>query len=158
MLEFINNNGVLFSGLFSIFTALVSAIVALLTNSQKNKRDSIKSLKTQISKLEENLARVKEQLSKYQNIEDLEKDIDKSDGTIYIEHLQNGKSREICAYCWETKHIKIPIVSSEMVSEYTHEQYRAAKCQCCGGECYSLSTFPEYFDIEDIESENNNLL
>lgn len=155
MLEFINNNGVLFSGLFSVFTALIAAIVALIIDSRKSKRDSVKSLKTEIAELKENLLKTQTELSQYKNIEELEKNIDKSDGTIYIEHLKNGDCREICAYCWETKHVKIPLISTETVSDHTYERYRAAKCQSCGGKCYSLSTFPEPFDSE---SETNNLL
>lgn len=151
MLELINSNGVLFSGIFGVISALIAAAVALWIDSQKNKRESVKGLKRELTEIKKELQSAQEKLSQYQNIEKQENEIDKSDGAIYRETLPNGGGREICAFCWEQKHIKIPILPESREAEYTHERYRVATCPVCGANCYSTSIFPELKVIDDMD-------
>lgn len=137
MLEFINNNGVLFSGLFSVFTALIAAIVALIIDSRKSKRDSVKSLKTEIAELKENLLKTQKELSQYKNIEELEKNIDKSVGTIYKENMKDGSTRNICGYCWEKEHLKIPLIKETYNGGFGGISYQYYKCRNCNAKHYT---------------------
>lgn len=129
MLDFINNNGVLFSGIFSIIAALITAIVAIIKDNKKNKQDTIKSLRKELDE-------TKEKLATYTSIEQQEKNIDKTTGSIYVETMPDGKKRNICGYCWENNHTKIPLV---MNSYYSEEEYRTVfygNCGVCKAACY----------------------
>ena len=95
---------------------------------EKEKNQHIKKLEEKIKALEDNL-------SKFKSIETAEKNIDKSHGTIYYEKFPDGKSREICGYCWEKEHIKIPIISRLEYNETLHQSEYWAKCQNCGHNC-----------------------
>lgn len=148
MLEFINNNEVLFSGLFGLLCALIAAAVTVIANFQKSKRESLKSLRAELATAKKEISELQEKLHQYQNIETLEEKIDKTDGEIYKEYLSNGDTREICACCWESKHIRVPLLPKEVEEEDTHERYRRAWCQVCGACCRSLSVFPEPSDYE----------
>lgn len=113
MLHFINENGVLFSGIFGIIGILLSALISVYTDKKKRKNDTIKEL-------EERLEKTENDLKKYTLIENQEKNIDKTRGTIYVETLPDGSKREICAYCWEKSRIKIPLISKSCYSEMTN--------------------------------------
>lgn len=129
MLDFINNNGVLFSGIFGLVTALVTAIIAILVDKRKAKNDTVKSLKKE-------LAETKAELEKYTTIEKMEQNIDKSMGAIYTETMSNGNKRNICGYCWEQKHVKIPLVMEEYYSENEHRTVLCGRCASCNANCY----------------------
>lgn len=113
MLDFIKNNPVLASGIFSIFSAVVSSVITALVTvrveNKKAKHSKIAKLENDIEKKEAELNTVKEQLAKYTSVEEAEKSIDKTYGAVYIERLPNDYTRCICGYCWESKHIKSPI-------------------------------------------------
>lgn len=96
MLQFINDNGVLFSGIFTVVTAPITAITSMIVNSKRSKHESIK-------KLQEQLDEEKKKLNKYIMIEEQEKFIEKKTGSIYVEILPDGSKRNICGYCWERK-------------------------------------------------------
>lgn len=151
MLELINSNGVLFSGVFGIISALIAAAVALWIDSRKTKRESVKNLKSELAEMKKELQIAQGKLSEYQDVEKQESRIDKSDGEIYREKFPDGSSREICAFCWELKHITIPLLPENRESEYTHERYRVAKCPVCESMCCSISVWPELEIIDDTE-------
>ena len=77
MLEFINNNPVLSTGVFSILSALITAIVALIIDNRKSKMDSIRILKNEVAAAKKELSEVQEKLAQYKSIERLEENIDK---------------------------------------------------------------------------------
>lgn len=113
MLEFINNNPILASGIFGLIAAVISslitAIVTIRIENKKAKQCKVVKLEKNIEEKETELKTVKEQLAKYISIEEAEKSIDKTYGAVYIERLPNESTRCICGYCWESKRIKSPI-------------------------------------------------
>lgn len=150
MLEFINNNGVLFSGVFGILTALITSIVAIIIDKRKAKNDTLKSLMKELDD-------TKKELSHYISNENAEKSIDKGIGSIYTEKLPNGGERDICGYCWEKEHIKIPIIVELRQDEYTYQQYYIGSCRSCKTQC--IENIEEGFfdkldsDASDFEGE-----
>lgn len=142
MLEFINNNGVLFSGIFSIIVALISVLVTVIRDNKKSKNDTIKSLREELEKTYKELSQTKAELISAKSIEEAEKCIDKTHGSIYYEKLPNGDSRTICGFCWEKEHIRIPIVTQIGYDEDTKIPYNCGYCYSCKTSC-----------IEDIETE-----
>lgn len=140
MLEFINNNGVLFSGMFGVITALITSIVAIIIDKRKAKKDTIKSLKKELED-------TKKELSQYIFSENAEQNIDKRTGSIYTEKLPNGGDRNICGYCWEKEHIKIPIIVNMCEEEFTYQKYYSGYCQSCKTNC-----------IENIEEDFSDKL
>lgn len=135
MLEFINNNGVLFSGIFSIIVALISIVVSVIKDNKTNKTETIRSLKKELSKKTEELEKLNTELLKANSIKNAEKNIDKTHGAIYKETLENGQERDICGYCWEKEHIKIPLAIDICYEEYTHQAYYDGYCQSCKSHC-----------------------
>ena len=153
MLEFINNNPILTSGLFGLITAIVSALITALVTLKIEKKKSEQSkeakLEEKINDLTLKLNSTNEQLSKYTNIENLEKNIEKGKGAIYTERFENGSKRHICGYCWEREHLKIPINVHLRCSEYTYEQWLSGTCHNCHVDCIE-SLEP---NIDDSEEE-----
>ena len=121
MLQFINENGVLFSGIF------LSALVSAYNDKKKSKSNTIKELKERLEKTENDL-------KKYTIIENQEKNIDKTRGAIYVETLSDGSKREICAYCWEKSRIKIPLISKSFYDEDMKITRWIYSCGNCGSE------------------------
>lgn len=143
MLEFINNNGVLFSGLFSIIVALISVIVSILKEKRASRLDTVQSLRKQLKATQDDLEETRKRLDLALSVDNAEKRIDKTHGAIYYEALPNGGTRAICGYCWEKEHIKIPIVVDLCYEEYTRQQYYDGFCQVCKSHC-----------IENIDSND----
>lgn len=135
MLEFINNNGVLFSGLFSIIVALISVIVSILKEKRASRLDTVQSLRKQLKTTQDDLEETRKRLDLALSVDNAEKCIDKSHGAIYHEVLSDGTVRNICGYCWEREHIKIPIVADLCYEEYSGQTYYAGKCQVCEVTC-----------------------
>lgn len=135
MLEFINNNGVLFSGIFSIIVVLISALVSVVRDHRKSKLDTVKSLRKELDKTREELNKTKSELISARSIEEAEKSIDKTHGSIYYEKFVNGGERTICGFCWEKEHIKIPIVVDMCYEEYTKQTYYDGYCNSCKSHC-----------------------
>lgn len=135
MLEFINNNGVLFSGIFSVIVALISVLVAVLRDNKNSRLDTIKSLRKELEKVKEELSNTQAELISAKSIEKRENNIDKSHGSIYYENLPNGSSRTICGFCWEKENITVPVVAELSFDEYTKQQYLFAKCNLCKSSC-----------------------
>ena len=131
MLEFINNNGVLFSGIFSIIVALISVLVSVVRDNRKNRADTVHSLRKELELTQSELEKTKTELLNAQSIENAEKNIDKSHGSIYYEKLANGKTREICGFCWEKKHIRIPLSVDLCYEEDSHQNYYSGYCNSC---------------------------
>lgn len=129
MLEFINNNGVLFSGIFGLVTALVTAIIAILVDKRKAKNDTVKSLKKE-------LADTRAELEKYTSVEVQEERIDKTTGSIYVETLPNGNKRSICGYCWENHHTKMPLIMGSYYSEEERRKVTHGTCGSCKAACF----------------------
>ena len=136
MLEFVNSNGTFFTILGSIFTALISAIVAVLIDRRKYKADSIKDLREELSKTKQELDECKDIINEYKNIENQEKNIDKRTGAIYSELLPDGSKRDICGYCWEKERIKIPLAVEIQYDEYLHREYFNGYCYSCNTHCF----------------------
>ena len=136
MLDFINNNGVLFSGIFSIITALIAAIVAVIIDNKKSKQDTIRSLKKELKEIKQELEQCKTLVDSYKSIENAEKNIDKSGGAIYVETLPNGNKRSICGYCWENKHIKSPLSIDFYYSTTLKQTRHSGYCGLCKTKCY----------------------
>lgn len=135
MLEFINNNGVLFSGIFSIVGALITAVVAVVKENKANRKDTIASLHKEVAELKSQLATTEVKLQDALSIEKAESLIDKTKGSIYYESFNNGGSRPICGFCWEKEHIKIPLNVNICYDEYTKEQYYSGRCSSCNCFC-----------------------
>ena len=148
MLEFINNNPVLSTGVFSLLSALITAIVALIIDNRKSKMDSIRILKNEVAAAKKELSEVQEKLAQYKSIERLEENIDKGTGTLYQEIMSDGHRRYICGYCWETKHLKIPVITHLDENEYTHQQFYAGQCGSCNERCFE--EIEPYFLEDDL--------
>lgn len=129
MLEFINNNGVLFSGVFGLVTALITAIVAIIVDKRKAKNDTVQHLKQELIDL-------KAELEKYTSIEKQEQNIDKSTGAIYVETLPSGSKRNICGYCWESNRTKMPLNMSNYCDEDEGKMIIRGICGACKARCY----------------------
>ena len=149
MLEFINNNGVLFSGIFSIICVLITIMVSVIRDNKNNKIETIRSLKKELSEKTEELNKVKKELEDTVSIERAEKNIDKRKGSIYVETLPNGGKRAICGFCWENKHKKIPITVE--ISCSNNSKYYYGHCSNCGNSCDEniVEEFPVFLGIED---------
>ena len=135
MLEFIDNNGVLFSGIFSIIGALIAAVVAVIKENKASKKDTITSLRREIAELKSQLATTEVKLQDALSIEKAESLIDKTKGSIYYESFNSEGSRPICGFCWEKEHIKIPLNVNICYDEYTKEQYYSGRCSSCNCFC-----------------------
>ena len=135
MLSFINSNGVLFSGIFAIIVALISALVTIVVENRKNRGDTIKSLKEELRLTKQELEVTKIALNDAQSVEKAEKNIDKTHGSIYYERVADNKERTICGFCWEKEHIKIPIVVDICYEEYTKQSYYDGFCNSCKSHC-----------------------
>lgn len=149
MLDFINNNGVLFSGIFSIIVALISVLVTVIRDHKKSRIDTVRSLRKELETTKKELDEAKAQLISSQSIETAEKLIDKSHGSIYYETLPNGSTRTICGFCWEKEHIKIPIVIDMCYEEYSKQAYYDGYCNSCKSHCI------ENIDATITESSDN---
>lgn len=141
MLQFINNNAVLATGIFSILSALITAVVALTIDKRKNKLDSVRILTDELIQTRKQLDDAQKELACYVSIEQQEKNIDKRTGAIYSQIMPDGHRRDICGYCWETKHITIPL-AVEIEEDYKHLRYYSGHCSLCGSNC-----------IENIEDD-----
>lgn len=148
MLEFINHNGVLFSGIFSILTAFITTVVTVVKENKANKKDTIVSLRKELVESKRQLATTEAKLQDFLNIEKAESLIDKTRGSIYYEHFNNGGSRPICGFCWEKNRIKIPLNVNICYDEYTEEPYYSGRCNSCA--CYCIE------NIEYIHPEESN--
>ena len=145
MLKFINDNGVLFSGIFSIIVALISVLVAIIRDHRKSRLDTVRSLRKELVETHNELDNAKAELVKSKCIEESEKNIDKTHGSIYYEKFVNGGERPICGFCWEKEHIKIPIVVNVFYEEYTHQAYYDGYCNSCKTHCIE--------NIDDVNPE-----
>lgn len=154
MLEFINNNGVLFSGIFSIVGALIAAVVAVVKENKANRKDTIASLHKEVAELKSQLATTEGKLQDALSIEKAESLIDKTKGSIYYESFNNGGSRPICGFCWEKEHIKIPLNVNIRYDEYTKEQYYSGRCSSCN--CYCIENI-EYIPPDESKDTYEDL-
>ena len=132
VLAFINKNGILSSLVSSIFSFWGS----LYIERRKEKREDIKAAKTQYENLKRELAECKAKLEEYQSIEKAEDRIDKSLGTIYQEHMPDGSTRNICGYCWEKEHIKIPLIPRTYTSVLEGGTSKWYECRNCKAKHY----------------------
>lgn len=135
MLDFINNNGVLFSGIFSIIVALISVLVTVIRDHKKSRVDTVKSLRKELENTKKELDEVRAEIISSKSVETAEKQIDKSHGSIYYETLPNGSTRHICGFCWEKEHIRIPIVVDICYEEYSKQSYYDGYCNSCKSHC-----------------------
>lgn len=149
MLEFINNNGVLFSGIFSVVGALITTVAAVIKENKANKKDTIASLRKEVTELKCKLDLTENKLKDALSIEKAELLIDKTNGSIYYESFNNGDSRPICGFCWEKEHVKIPLDVHICYDEYTKEQYYSGRCSSCN--CYCIEHI-EYDSDEPIDT------
>lgn len=154
MLEFINNNGVLFSGIFSIVGALIAAVVAVVKENKANRKDTIASLHKEVAELKSQLATTEGKLQDALSVEKAESLIDKTKGSIYYESFNNGGSRPICGFCWEKEHIKIPLNVNIRYDEYTKEQYYSGRCSSCN--CYCIENI-EYIPPDESKDTYEDL-
>lgn len=154
MLEFINNNGVLFSGIFSIVGALIAAVVAVVKENKANRKDTIASLHKEVAELKSQLATTEGKLQDALSIEKAESLIDKTKGSIYYESFNNGGSRPICGFCWEKEHIKIPLNVNICYDEHTKEQYYSGRCSSCN--CYCIENI-EYIPPDESKDTYEDL-
>lgn len=136
MLVFIQNNGILCSGIFALLGVIITAIVNLIVNRKKERNDTIKELKATIKARDEALATVKEKLRLYEDVAEQEKNIDKSNGAIYYENFPKGGYRSICGYCWEKDHIKIPLIVKLYYDEKLQRNREIGYCESCNATCH----------------------
>lgn len=149
MLEFINNNGVLFSGIFTIIGVLITAVITIFRENKKSRADTVKSLRKELEDTKNELEKAQAKLDDMQSVENAEKNIDKAHGSIYYEKLVNGKSRAICGFCWEKEHIKIPVVVNLQYSWNTKEPFYSGFCNSCKSDCI------EKVNVEDNPDDDN---
>lgn len=158
MLEFINNNGVLFSGIFSLISICITTVISIIRDYSKYRNKTIHLLEEKLAEKAEVIEKLKDELNNARSIEFAEKNIDKTHGAIYKELLENGEQRDICGYCWEKDHIKIPLEVSTRYNEYTNEEYYDGFCKMCKTHCIE-NIYPENYnnplDGENDESSNN---
>ena len=146
VLEFINSNGILVGGFFSIITALIAAFATHFIERKREKKETIKALQCEVNKLKSELKRLEDQ-------DAADKAIDKSNGSLYIETLPNEKQRTICGFCWEESHKKTPIVPEYYYGH--HEQYEACQCPICRRYCRGMDMFAaQQSAYSPIEAEN----
>lgn len=69
MLEFINSNGVLFSGICSIIVALISVIVSVWRDNKKNRTDTIRSLRKELDETKEELEKTNAKILELSSVE-----------------------------------------------------------------------------------------
>ena len=103
-LNWINSNPILFAGFCTIISALISAFATL----------RIERLRIERKKGTNDAAY---ELKKEKRIQEKERNIDKSYGTIYVETLSSRKKREICGFCWEKEHMTIPLYTAYCTSD-----------------------------------------
>ena len=162
MLEFINSNGVLFSGVFGIIATLITSIFAIIIDNKKSKQDTIRVLKKELNVTKKELDDCKAEIDKYKKTIDQyekfqkdENNIDKTEASIYKETLPNGRIRNICGFCWEKEHIKIPINIEKYYEEYTRHYYYDGYCNACKSHCVStIIDEPLSNETSDFEDEN----
>lgn len=143
MLKFVNENGILFSGFISIITALIAALATHIIESKREKKETIKSLQNEVSKL-------KSELQQYKDKAAADKALDKSDGSLYVETLPEGKKRTICGFCWEEHNRKTPIVPEMYYG--IHERYNECQCSICKRYCRSNKVYSirNSVEIDDL--------
>ena len=132
ILKFINENSALCGGIFGIITALITTSTKHFIESKHEKKRTISALQSEVAKLEAQIKRYEEK-----NAED--QALDKSDGSLYVETLLNGKTRTICGYCWEESWKKTPIVP-----EWYYDrdgQYETCKCPICERYCRGKNVY-----------------
>lgn len=83
--------------------ALCSIVLTVITKNYINRKNKIEHL----FKENESLKKI---IEKYENLKEKEHNIDKSQGSIYIETINSFGKRYICGYCWEELNKTIPIV------------------------------------------------
>ena len=142
MLEFINNNGILCSGIFSLVGVVVTAFVSLIRDNMKNRADTVQSLRNELGECKKELQKTKDDLHEARCVEHAEKNIDKTHGSIYYERFSDGGSRMICGFCWEKEHIKIPVVADMYYDDDQEHYYYDGFCHSCKTHC-----------IENLKSE-----
>ena len=150
MLEFINSNGVLFSGICSIIVALISVIVSVWRDNKKNRTDTIRSLRKELDETKEELEKTNAKILELSSVEKKERNIDKTHGSIYYENYEDGGSRTICGYCWEMEHLTLPVVKSPTYDEYTNQEYYEAYCPYCKNHCREEFTIQNDNDLEPL--------
>lgn len=136
MLDFINSNGVLFSGIFSIIVALISVLVSVMKDNKRNRADTIRSLRKELEGVKADLEKANAELLNSKSIENAEKNIDKSHGSIYYEKLADGKSRTICGFCWENKRAKMPLTMDRYYDDDSRKYVLRGYCFSCNANCY----------------------
>jgi len=162
MLEFINSNGVLFSGIFTVIGALIPVLVSVIKGNKSNKIETIKSLRKELSEKTNELNRAKEELAKANSIKEAEKSIDKTHGAIYKETFDDGTQRDICGYCWEKEHKKIPLVVD--IYDDNGQRYFGGYCSLCKNHCTEkvdsdiLSEPYNNTDVEDLNIDFEDFL
>ena len=130
MLEFVKENGVLCTIISSAFFGIIGFLIKSFIENRKSKKDTIKSLKKE-------LAEVKEKLKKYTSIEQQEKFIEKkASGAIYVETMPNGNKRNICGYCWENNHTKMPLMMNSYYDDEERKTVVMGNCGSCKATCY----------------------
>ncbi len=118
-------------------------ILKLYSDNRKEKKDIIIELK------EENEL-LNSLVNQYKNIREKEIKIDKSFGSIYIEHLVGSQKREICGFCWEKHNLTIPVVSM-IEYDYDHNMtYNSARCSNCENLC--IESFINNYEEESDEN------
>lgn len=132
MLKFVNENGILFSGFISIITALIAALATHIIEKKREKKETIKTLQSEIAKLNS-------ELQHYEDKAAADKAIDKSDGSLYVETLPQGKTRTICGFCWEENNTKTPIVPEMYYGN--NERYKSCSCPICKRYCRGNNIF-----------------
>lgn len=155
MLDFINSNGVLFSGIFTIIGVLITAVITFFRENKKSRADTVKSLRKELENTKNELEKAQEKIADMQSVENAEKNIDKAHGSVYYEKLADGKSRAICGFCWEKERIKIPIVVYENYFEYSNEAYYGGFCSSCKNNCIdnTMTSVDKSKDNFDFDGE-----
>lgn len=158
MLDFINNNAVLFTGICSLITALLTALitacVTVYIGNKNTKWEVITGLQKDLEATRKELNATRDQLVSLQNAETLDQSLDKTHGSIYYETLPTGKQRTICGFCWERSHLKIPVIV-DTYYDGDDRPYDGAYCNCCKNQCIDCGR--ENYDFLHIDDFGDEL-
>lgn len=138
MIDFINQHEVLAASVLSCIIAVFSSVATIAIENKKRKVDELKMVKCELKDVKEKFSQCQEKLNEITSIEYMEKNIDKGTGSIYSEKLDNGGRRNICGFCWEEEHLKIPIIVDLCGDD---DNLFHGHCEHCKKECYEKLPF-----------------
>ena len=136
MLNWITENPVIFAAICTVIGVIISSATAMHIERKRGLNKIILKMENENAKLLEENQLLKKELEKIRSVEEKEKTIDKSKGSVYIETLSNNQVREICGFCWETSKKTVPIDTFPDDSDYGRDFFHDyGQCKVCKAYC-----------------------